>query len=125
MPWRDKFKTKEEYNAWFREYRKSKGESYRKKHREYAKAYRKKYGYAAEERAKKKFPLKQNARRMFAYAVKIGKIKRGYCAVCKKPDAQGHHDDYYKPLEVRWFCPLHHAEAHKMALKHKGISDLA
>lgn len=33
-----------------------------------------------------------------------GKIKRCPCEVCGSTDAQMHHDDYSKPLEVRWLC---------------------
>ena len=28
-------------------------------------------------------------------------------------DVQAHHDDYEKPLEVRWLCQKHHHELHK------------
>jgi hypothetical protein len=33
--------------------------------------------------------------------------------VCGDPDAHAHHEDYSKPLEVRWLCTQHHNEAHR------------
>jgi hypothetical protein len=39
----------------------------------------------------------------------------------------GHHEDYSKPLEVMWLCPIHHAERHreikieKMAAAESGV----
>lgn len=33
-------------------------------------------------------------------------------------DVVAHHDDYNKPLDVRWLCKVHHAEWHKT---HKAI----
>jgi ribosomal protein S27AE len=35
--------------------------------------------------------------------------------VCSKcgAKAQAHHDDYKKPLDVRWLCPKHHGEHHR------------
>lgn len=47
------------------------------------------------------------------YAVKIGKLAKQSCEVCGKPFAYAHHDDYSKPLEVRWLCQKHHMEHHK------------
>lgn len=32
------------------------------------------------------------------------------CEVCGTTPAQRHHDDYSKPLEIRWLCPVHHKE---------------
>ena len=41
-------------------------------------------------------------------AVCRGVLKRGLCEVCGSPKVQAHHDDYSKPLEVRWLCVRHH-----------------
>lgn len=32
------------------------------------------------------------------------------CETCGALDTHAHHPDYNQPLEVRWFCPLHHKE---------------
>jgi hypothetical protein len=40
-------------------------------------------------------------------------MERGACEVCGVANAQAHHDDYTKPLDVRWFCQAHHGEAHR------------
>lgn len=33
------------------------------------------------------------------------------CEACKAPRAQRHHDDYERPLNIRWLCdPCHRAE---------------
>jgi hypothetical protein len=46
------------------------------------------------------------------YLVRIGLLKRQSCEVCGAPRAHGHHDDYSKPLDVKWLCPAHHAQRH-------------
>jgi hypothetical protein len=32
--------------------------------------------------------------------------------VCGNAATHAHHDDYSKPLEVRWLCRAHHSEHH-------------
>lgn len=48
-----------------------------------------------------------------SYAYRVGRLVPGPCEVCGstgKVDA--HHDDYEKPLDVRWFCRTHHSAIH-------------
>lgn len=46
-------------------------------------------------------------------AVSSGKIKKQPCEVCGAELVEAHHDDYNKPLEVRWLCKKHHTEWHR------------
>ena len=44
------------------------------------------------------------------------------CEKCRAARTVAHHDDYDKPLEVRWLCPSHHAYAeHK---HHRGEGNI-
>jgi hypothetical protein len=45
-------------------------------------------------------------------AIKNGIIKKTGCIFCGRPDSQGHHFDYTKPLDVVWLCPIHHRKVH-------------
>ena len=58
--------------------------------------------------------MKHEARWQSNKAVQNGKIKKKPCEVCAMK-AEMHHDDYYKPLEVRWFCKEHHVMLHAKA----------
>ncbi len=70
----------------------------------------KRVDYIRKYRAKN--PGKYKAVTALNNAVRDGKIIRGPCEICGVSKAHGHHDDYSKPLEVRWLCPKHHGEAH-------------
>ena len=90
------------------------------KHRKSRLAYNRKNYLENKERWIKKYkahrennPEKYKAGYTLRNAVKAGKIKRGKCEVCGQEKAHGHHKDYSKPLDVRWFCIKHHAEFHR------------
>lgn len=53
------------------------------------------------------------AHRIVNYAIKIGKISRMSCEICGKENAFAHHDDYSKPMDIRWLCNFHHSEHHR------------
>lgn len=55
----------------------------------------------------------RQARLAVARAIEAGELVREPCEVCGDPKTHGHHDDYDKPLEVRWLCPAHHGEHHR------------
>lgn len=57
-------------------------------------------------------PNKDKARGILSNAVVRGAIKRGVCEVCGEENAQGHHTDYSKPLDVMWLCFKHHTKWH-------------
>ena len=62
---------------------------------------------------RKKNPLGANAHSKLNIAIKNGKIKRSACVVCGRKNAYGHHQDYKKPYDVIWLCPIHHKLIHQ------------
>lgn len=52
------------------------------------------------------------ARGKIKHLCRVGKIKRGDCEACGKPNAEAHHVDYSQPLNVRWLCRRCHAHEH-------------
>lgn len=61
----------------------------------------------------KKLPDKNKARALMAKAIRDGVLKRMPCEVCAEVKSEGHHEDYFKPLEIKWLCKKHHAEVHR------------
>ena len=55
--------------------------------------------------------IKKSAHDKVYHALKTGRIKKQDCEVCGLK-AQAHHEDYSKPLDVKWLCRKHHAEIH-------------
>ncbi len=53
-----------------------------------------------------------NARAYANVYQRRGHITPEPCSVCRDPSAQKHHDDYSKPLQVRWFCRKCHLTLH-------------
>lgn len=57
--------------------------------------------------------LKENVRRLTWMKMADGTLIRLPCEICgTDKDVQAHHDDYNRPLEVRWLCRKHHKEHH-------------
>lgn len=53
-------------------------------------------------------------------AIRRGLVKRQPCEVCGSEPADGHHEDYDRPADVRWLCRRHHRELHARAGKAGG-----
>ena len=65
---------------------------------------------------RKKKPLGHYAQNLVYNAVRSGRLVRGPCERCgKRTGVHGHHDDYSKPLEVRWLCGPCHGRVHSDA----------
>ena len=58
--------------------------------------------------ARKLGPTPYRAREAVKRAVKSGKLIKQPCELCGNEPTQAHHDDYAKPLDVRWLCVPHH-----------------
>lgn len=56
--------------------------------------------------------VKDLCRRETRRAIADGRLVRQPCERCSKLKVQAHHDDYSKPLEVRWLCPVCHNHLH-------------
>ena len=82
----------------YREYDRDRGN---RQSREYFKNYR------------AKFRKKYIAHNMVNNAIRDGKLFSEQCEVCGSHSSHAHHDDYAKPLNVRWLCAVHHKEWHK------------
>jgi len=74
-------------------------------------------GKAAHSKAVKKWAdsntVKRAAHILIGNYVRDGKILKQPCEKCRNPKAEAHHDDYAKPLDVRWLCVDCHNKWHK------------
>lgn len=68
---------------------------------------------AAAQRDARVHPERAVARHRVWSEIRSGRMARGRCEVCGAEYTHAHHDDYSRPLEVRWLCPVHHKEVHK------------
>lgn len=57
-------------------------------------------------------PEKRAAHIITWNAIRDGVLIRQPCEECGEPRAEAHHDDYSKPLDVRWLCGRHHRQHH-------------
>ena len=62
----------------------------------------------------KKDRVKFSAHYLLSNAVRDKRIIKGSCEMCGSTEnINGHHDDYYYPLTVRWLCRKCHYAYHK------------
>jgi len=103
-----------------------KGRRYHAKHRESINARRRARSQAdpSSPRASRDLWNEQNPEKVAAYlmvrkAVNRGELIKHPCEVCGGEKAEAHHDDYSRPLDVRWLCRAHHV-AHHMKEADRG-----
>lgn len=118
---------KREYMKEWRERRKAIGNPVQstKMPREYHARYEREYFSSEENRSRRNANAKQyrngdlrhhhEARWAVSHAIASGSMIKRPCEICGEAKVDAHHDDYSKPLEVRWLCRKHHNELHAKA----------
>ena len=98
-----------------REYSRKNRENQRELRREYTRKYYKVH------------PERLRAATLVKKALRTGELTRLPCEQCGAPNAQAHHQDYSKPLDVVWLCPschqLRHYEIKADRTKNPGLSE--
>ena len=61
---------------------------------------------------------KEDSRRMASHnavtrAVRSGKLEKQNCCICGSEKSIAHHESYDRPLDVVWYCQIHHKARHK------------
>ena len=62
-------------------------------------------------------PEKIKAHRKVYGALRNGTLFKKPCEVCGEIKVSAHHDDYNKPLKIKWLCKIHHTLDDKMRRK--------
>lgn len=57
-------------------------------------------------------PEKIKAHSKVLYHIRAGNLTPQACEKCGDENVHAHHDDYSKPLNVRWLCAAHHRQHH-------------
>lgn len=71
------------------------------------------YDYVKEYRIR--YPRKYNAHKLIQRAIKAGRLVSEKCVECGSNElTHAHHDDYLKPLNIRWLCPPCHKNWHEV-----------
>lgn len=67
---------------------------------------------------REKAAFKRSVRKITEDCIRIGLVVKQPCEVCKiEENVEAHHDDYNKPMDIRWLCRSHHLEHHKTEAK--------
>ena len=73
---------------------------------------RKEMALEYQRRRRHRDPIKNAARRATYNAIRDGRLIRKPCESCGDANVEAHHDDYTRPLDVRWLCRRHHLAVH-------------
>ncbi len=85
-----------------------------------------KAGYVAQVNYRKKHPQKHKANDIVNKRIERGvSLTRQPCIVCNTPNAEAHHEDYNKPLDIVWLCKQHHEALHTINGRAKDMMDIA
>lgn len=68
---------------------------------------------------------KRVARNAVRTALINGALVRQPCERCGEGKVDAHHNDYSRPLDVRWLCRKHHGEEHRRDLEDLAAMDAA
>lgn len=111
---------RKKWNEKNKEHRAEKKREWVEKNAEHVKAYAEEWEKNNKEkrrrinsRSKTNHPYESYIRDQTNNAIKLGKLIRKPCEICGVEPTDAHHDNYNKPLEVRWLCRKCHAEWHK------------
>lgn len=63
-------------------------------------------------RYRDKYPERRLAHSRVNWAIRTGRLERKPCERCGNAESHAHHDDYAKPLDVRWLCSACHEDEH-------------
>jgi len=79
------------------------------------------YKYSDKEKQRKtiwrlQFPQRKKAQTKVYQALKSGKLIKQPCFMCGE-NAEAHHPDYSRPLDVVWLCNVCHDELHVLERK--------
>lgn len=83
---------------------------------------RKKMVITIQKRCRARDPVKEKARNAVSNAIRDGRLVRQSCVICGAK-SEAHHDDYTKPLDVRWLCFEHHRRLAHGQLEHTNHGD--
>jgi hypothetical protein len=101
------------YTAEWYQKNKPERDSYRKSYYDANPVKQRQWGRTARRNLYRKAPQKVLARNALSAAKRTGRIRERPCEICGALPTDGHHEDYSKPLEVRWLCQKHHKQLHK------------
>jgi hypothetical protein len=66
-------------------------------------------------RYRRRHPEADRARRLAGRALRSGRLLKSACEGCGGEETEMHHEDYARPLDVRWLCRGGHLAEHGKA----------